>query len=220
VSARRHASVRAPPTTHGRALAQTQCGESERAQAWRAGSPVRLASRPRPCQGWQGRSGSLTSAPRPATPGEISAPRPATPNDPAQATTPPWPSLPARPGTVTTLRLKCIRKQLQLRARSQHRAALLACGLFDHTTGAITSENWTFLDWLVRTIQIHTTAMVRAAGVAGTAAAAELQATHWRHWWRTGAGGVTGYTVAASRRRRAAAPVEDRSRRTSREPAA
>jgi hypothetical protein len=39
-------------------------------------------------QGWQGRSGSLTSAPRPATPGEISAPRPATPSDPAQVTTP------------------------------------------------------------------------------------------------------------------------------------
>ncbi len=38
-------------------------------------------------QGWQGRSGSLTSAPQPATPGEISAPRPATPRDPAQVTT-------------------------------------------------------------------------------------------------------------------------------------
>ena len=64
--------------------------------------------------------------------------------------------------------------------------------------------------------------MVGAAGTAGAAAAAELQATHRRHWWRTGAGGVTGYTVAAlveDWRRRAAAPVED-SRRTSREPAA
>jgi hypothetical protein len=46
------------------------------------------------------------------------------------------------------------------------------------------------------------------------------------HWWRTGptgAGGVTGYTGAApveDWRRRAAAPVEDRSRQTSREPAA
>jgi hypothetical protein len=37
-------------------------------------------------QGWQGRSGSLTSAPRPATPVEISAPRPANPSDPAQVT--------------------------------------------------------------------------------------------------------------------------------------
>ena len=33
-------------------------------------------------QGWQGRAGSLTSAPRPATPVETSAPRPATPSDP------------------------------------------------------------------------------------------------------------------------------------------
>ena len=53
-------------------------------------------------------------------------------------------------------------------------------------------------------------------GAAGAAAAAELQATHWRHpsqSWRTGAGGVTGYTVAALAedwRRRAAAPAEDR----------
>jgi hypothetical protein len=50
-------------------------------------------------------------------------------------------------------------------------------------------------------------------GAAGAAAAAELQATHLRHRWRTGAGGVTGYTVAAPMedwRRRAAAPVEDR----------
>jgi hypothetical protein len=78
-------------------------------------------------------------------------------------------------------------------------------------------------NWLVRTIQILTTAMVGAAGAAGAAAAAELQATHRRHRWRTRAGGVTGYTVAASVqdwRRRAAVPVEDRSRRTSMEPAA
>ena len=40
-------------------------------------------------QGWQGRGGSPTRAPRPATPGEISDPRPATPSDPG---------LPARPG--------------------------------------------------------------------------------------------------------------------------
>ena len=33
-------------------------------------------------QGWQGRAGPLTSAPRPATPVETSAPRPATPSDP------------------------------------------------------------------------------------------------------------------------------------------
>ena len=75
--------------------------------------------------------------------------------------------------------------------------------------------------WLVRTVQIHTTAMVGAAGAAGTAAAAELQATQWRgishggpepaelqatqwrlRWrtgdvaqrrrWRTGAGGHRG----------------------------
>jgi hypothetical protein len=105
---------------------------------------------------------------------------------------------------------------------------------FDSTPGAIT------LDWLVRTIQIHTTAMlgaaqrahvsndsaglcIGAAVAAGAASAAELQATHWRHRWRTGASGVTGYTVAApveDWRRCAAAPVEDRSRRTSREPAA
>ena len=32
-------------------------------------------------QGWQGRAGSLTSAPRPATPVETSAQRPATPSD-------------------------------------------------------------------------------------------------------------------------------------------
>ena len=33
-------------------------------------------------QGWQGRGGSPTRAPRPATPGEMSDPRPATPRDP------------------------------------------------------------------------------------------------------------------------------------------
>ena len=32
-------------------------------------------------QGWQGRGESLSSAPRPATPGEISYQRPATPSD-------------------------------------------------------------------------------------------------------------------------------------------
>jgi hypothetical protein len=55
--------------------------------------------------------------------------------------------------------------------------------------------------------------MVGAAGAAGAAAAAELQTTHQGHRWRTGADGVTGYTVAAlveDWRRRAAAPVEDR----------
>jgi hypothetical protein len=50
---------------------------------------------------------------------------------------------------------------------------------------------------------------IGAAGAAGAAAAAELQASHrrlqyktgdvvLRHRWRTGPGGVTGYTVAAS----------------------
>ncbi len=39
-------------------------------------------------QGWQVRWGSLTSAPQPAIPVEISAPQPATPCDPAQVTTP------------------------------------------------------------------------------------------------------------------------------------
>ncbi len=34
-------------------------------------------------------------------------------------------------------------------------------------------------------------------GAAGVAAAPELQATHQLHRWRTGADGVTGYTVAA-----------------------
>ncbi len=68
-------------------------------------------------------------------------------------------------------------------------------------------------DWLVRTIQTHTTAMVGAAGAAGAAVAAELLATHRRHRCRAGAGGVTDYTVAApveDWRHRAAAPVEDR----------
>ena len=41
-------------------------------------------------QDWQGRGGSPTSAPRPATPGEISDPRPATPSDPGR---------PAQPGS-------------------------------------------------------------------------------------------------------------------------
>ena len=41
--------------------------------------------RPRPGQGWQGRAGSLTSAPRPATPVKTRAPRPATPSDPGLA---------------------------------------------------------------------------------------------------------------------------------------
>ena len=43
-------------------------------------------------QGWQGRGGSPTRAPRPATPGEISDPRPATPSDPGR---------PARPGHLS-----------------------------------------------------------------------------------------------------------------------
>jgi hypothetical protein len=92
----------------------------------------------------------------------------------------------------------------------------------------------------------HTSAglCIGAVGAAGAAAAdardttttapeAELQATHRRlqyrtadvvrRRWRTRACGVTGYTVAApveDWRRRAEAPVEDRSLRTSREPAA
>ena len=36
-------------------------------------------------QGWQGRWGALTSAPRPSPPGEISAPRPAPPSAPGLA---------------------------------------------------------------------------------------------------------------------------------------
>ena len=42
-------------------------------------------------QGWQGRWGALTSAPRPAPPGKISAPRPAPPSAPglARASPPP-----------------------------------------------------------------------------------------------------------------------------------
>ena len=35
-------------------------------------------------QGWQGRGGSPTRAPRPTAPGEISDPRPATPSDPGR----------------------------------------------------------------------------------------------------------------------------------------
>jgi hypothetical protein len=46
----------------------------------------------------------------------------------------------------------------------------------------------------------------------------------WHCLWRTGAGGVTSYTVVAAPvedlRHRAVAPVEDRSQRTLREPAA
>jgi hypothetical protein len=63
----------------------------------------------------------------------------------------------------------------------------------------------------------HTSAglCIGAAGAAGTASAEDLQATHPSrlHRWRTGAGGVTGYTVAApveDWRHRAASPVEDR----------
>ncbi len=93
----------------------------------------------------------------------------------------------------------------------------------------------------------HTSAglCISAAGAAGAAAAdardtattapeAELQSTHLRlqyktgdvvrhHRWRTGAGEVTGYTSTTPVKdwsRRAAAQVEDRSRPTSREPAA
>jgi hypothetical protein len=58
------------------------------------------------------------------------------------------------------------------------------------------------LDWLVRTIQIHTTAMV------GAARRAHVRRTvHWRgqRGRRGGGGGVTSYKSAAS--------VEDRSRR-------
>ena len=39
-------------------------------------------------QGWQGRGGSPTRAPRPATPGKISDPRPATPSDPGLSAQP------------------------------------------------------------------------------------------------------------------------------------
>ena len=46
-------------------------------------------------QGWQGRGGSPTRAPRPATPGEISGPRPAIPSDPSD------PGSPARPGHLS-----------------------------------------------------------------------------------------------------------------------
>jgi hypothetical protein len=112
---------------------------------------------------------------------------------------------------------------------------------FDCTPGAIPSESWTGWSGQFRYTRQqrwarpgeHTSAGL-CIGAAGAAAAAELQAAHQRlqyktvdvvrrHRWRTGAGGVTGYTWAApvgDWRRRAAAPVEDRSRRTSREPAA
>jgi hypothetical protein len=50
------------------------------ARAQAADSGERLAG----AQGWQGRSGALDGAPRPAPPGEISAPRPAPPSAPAQ----------------------------------------------------------------------------------------------------------------------------------------
>ena len=43
-------------------------------------------------KGWQGRGGSLTRAPRPATPGKTSDPRPAIPSDPGR---------PARPGHLS-----------------------------------------------------------------------------------------------------------------------
>ena len=43
------------------------------------------------CQGWQGRWGALTSAPRPAPPGKISAPRPAPPSAPGFARASPSP---------------------------------------------------------------------------------------------------------------------------------
>ncbi len=76
---------------------------------------------------------------------------------------------------------------------------------------------------VLRSCLRHSGLCIGATCAAGAAAAAELQATHQRHRWRTGAGGVTGCTVAApveDWRRHAAAPVGDRSRRTSREPAA
>ena len=78
-------------------LAQAGVCVCVRARAFRA--CVRASARAFACasvhvwvrgeQGWQGRGGSPTRAPRPATPGEISDPRPATPSDPG---------LPARPG--------------------------------------------------------------------------------------------------------------------------
>ncbi len=103
----------------------------------------------------------------------------------------------------------------------------LACQeLSRQRIGLASQFRYTLQQWWARPGE-HTSAglCIGAAGAAGAAAAAELQleATHWRHRRRTGAGGVTGYTVAApveDWRRRAAAPVGDRSRRTSREPPA
>ena len=94
---------------------------------------ARIVVRP---QGWQGRSGALTSAPRPAPPGEISAPRPAPPSAPAQVTTPGSPRgraaalAPGPPGPALSplcslrspLLLNCLRKQLLLRTLGRRRA--------------------------------------------------------------------------------------------------
>ncbi len=73
-------------------------------------------------QGWQGRSGALTSAPRPAPRGKVSAPRPAPRSAPAQVTTPGPSGGRARRGPAelasraqpspacSTLRLKSLKK--------------------------------------------------------------------------------------------------------------
>ena len=52
-----------------------------------------------PRQGWQGRTGAQTCAPRPAPQSEICAPRPAPPCAPdlARLTVPGWPALPILP---------------------------------------------------------------------------------------------------------------------------
>jgi hypothetical protein len=77
-----------------------------------AGSPVARPATPKEpaaaaAATWQGHSGSLPSAPRPATPVKINAPRPVTPSDPAQGKPGSlhcWAAEPGQPGPPALLR--------------------------------------------------------------------------------------------------------------------